>query len=112
MKDFLSKYMPRNRHPVPSELKKMRALFENTCRKVVETLGTKPFLIRTGLNSAVLDSVMAAFASHVDQTLPDTDKRYASLIKNKDFLSLVTSGTTADETVRKRFELADKVLFR
>jgi hypothetical protein len=111
MKDFLSKYMRRNRQPIPSELRKMRSRFETTCEKVVNILGPKPFHIRKGLNSAVLDSVMSAFASHLNEAEQNTAKRYASLIKNPDFLNLVTSGTTGDETVRMRFALADKSLF-
>ncbi len=112
MKDFLSKYMRRNRHPSTADLKNLRAVFERTCEAVLNALGTKPFHIRKGLNSAVLDSVMVAFASHLGSPGNDVGNKYKSLVKNPDFLNLVTSGTTADETVRKRFDLADKTLFR
>jgi len=112
LKDFLNKFMRRNRNPVEADLKRMRSDFESTCADVAEALGKKPFHIKAGLNSAVFDSVMSAFSSHSGDTPKDIAKRYEALVTNEGFLSLVRSHTTDDETVRKRFELADKSLFR
>jgi uncharacterized protein with ParB-like and HNH nuclease domain len=112
LKDFLSRYMRRSRNLDPSELQKMRALFESTCTSVVDVLGPKPFHIKTGLNSAVFDSVMVAFSSHLSNIPSDIAARYSRLVALPDFLPLVTSHTTDDETVRKRFDLAAKSLFQ
>lgn len=112
LKDFLNKFMRRNRNPADAELKKMRASFEKTCAEVASALGKKPFHIKAGLNSAVFDSVMAAFSSHLRETPKGIEGRYKVLVSNPDYLKLVRSGTTDDETVRKRFELAEKTLFR
>jgi len=112
LKDFLNKFMRRNRNPADADLKKMRARFENTCTEVASALGKKPFHIKAGLNSAVFDSVMAAFSAHLREAPKDIGGRYKALVNNPDYLNLVRSGTTDDETVRKRFELAEKMLFR
>jgi hypothetical protein len=111
MKDFLSKFMRHNRHVPDSDIVKLRSVFEQTCNAVLDMLGRKPFHIKAGLNSAVFDSVMVAFSSHLGKIPANVTDKYKALIKNPDFLSLVTSGTTNDETVRKRFDLADKSLF-
>lgn len=112
LKDFLNKFMRRNRNPDESVLKTMKATFEKTCTSVASALGKKPFHIKAGLNSAVFDSVMGAFSSHLSKVPTDIDERYKFLVINPDYLKLVRSGTTDDETVKKRFELAEKSLFR
>jgi hypothetical protein len=111
LKDFLNKFMRRNRNPTDDLLKKMRAIFENTCIGVASTLGKKPFHIKAGLNSAVFDSVMVAFSSHLGKAPSNIGTRYKDLVNDPDYLKLVRSHTTDDDTVRKRFDLADKTLF-
>jgi len=112
LKDFLNKFMRRNRNPTDEMLPKMRSTFEKTCAVVAGTLGKKPFHIKAGLNSAVFDSVMVAFSSHLQNVPKDIEGRFKALVTSPDYLKLVRSGTTDDETVRKRFELAQKSLFR
>lgn len=111
LKDFLNKFMRRNRNPADETLKNMRACFEGTSASVAAALGKKPFHIKAGLNSAVFDSVMVAFSAHLQGVPADIKERYTRLVNNPDYLKLVRSGTTDDETVRKRFDLADKSLF-
>jgi len=111
LKDFLNKFMRHNRNPGDEALKRLRSTFENTCSGVAAALGTKPFHIKAGLNSAVFDSVMVAFSSHLDNVPPDIAERYKTLVNNPDYLKLVKSGTTDDETVRRRFGLAERSLF-
>jgi hypothetical protein len=67
--------------------------------------------VRAGLNSAVYDSVMVAFAKHLDNVPADLKERYAALKRNADFLKFTSSHTTDVETIRDRFALAEKVLF-
>jgi uncharacterized protein with ParB-like and HNH nuclease domain len=112
LKDFLNRFMRRNRNPTDEVLKQLRSIFEDTCSGVAGALGEKPFHIKAGLNSAVFDSVMSAFSSHLNKIPKDVKERYKALVNNPDYLKLVTSGTTNDETVRKRFDLAEQLLFR
>jgi uncharacterized protein with ParB-like and HNH nuclease domain len=112
LKDFLNRFMRRNRNLSDVDLARMRGNFETTCADVATALGARPFHIKAGLNSAVFDSVMAAFSSHEGKAPKDIARRYKALVSSGDYLSLVRSHTTDDETVRKRFDLADKSLFR
>lgn len=112
LKDFLNRFMRRNRNPSDESIKNLRTMFEKTCASVATAIGKKPFNIKAGLNSAVFDSVMAGFASHLQKIPKDIEPRYRALIANPDYLKLVTSGTTDEDVVRKRFDLVDKSLFR
>jgi len=111
LKDFLSRYMRRNRNPTAVEIEKMRSQFIACCAAVVQGLGKKPFHVKAGLNSAVFDSVMVAFASHLGNIPDNIAERYRALILNLDFLELVGSHTTDDDALRRRFGIAEKILF-
>ena len=80
MKDFLSKFMRKNKNPADEVLQYNRELFDKTCKAVVETLGEKPFHVRAGLNSAVFDAVMVAFSNHPAGAGDDVARRYRRLI--------------------------------
>lgn len=111
LKDFLSGFMGRRRKLPPEKQEQMREVFEKTCAAVVSALTEKPFHVRIGLNSAVYDSVMVAFAKHLDKIPADIKERYAILKDNVNFLKFTSSHTTDVETIRDRFALAEKVLF-
>ena len=89
----------------------MRKLFATTCARVVESLGTKPFHVRAGLNAAVYDSVMVAFAKSTGAVPADIQARYKSLLANEKFASATRQATTDSESVKLRFQLANQVLF-
>lgn len=109
LKNFMSEYMQENRNP--KEINQKRILFENTCKTVLETLGPKPFHIKRGINLSTYDSVMVAFSGHLDRIPSDINKRYRRLVKDAEFLECATSGTTAEDTIRKRFSIAERYLF-
>jgi hypothetical protein len=75
MKDFLSKFMKKNRDASPEILDASRQLFQQTCEKIVENLGPKPFHIRAGLNAAAFDAVMVAFSNHLRSIPADIQDR-------------------------------------
>lgn len=111
MKDFLSKFMRKNRDASEEVLANNRELFERTCNGVVESLGEKPFHVRAGLNAAVFDSVMTAFSNHLDEIPSDIQNRYTRLIEDKAFETNTRSSTTDVDTVKERLKKAEKVLF-
>lgn len=111
MKEFLNKFMGRHRDPSDDSLLQIKALFTETCTRIPQTLGSKPFHIKAGLNTAVLDAVFVAFAANIASTPSDIAERYDSLKANKDFNDAVSAGTTDVDTVKKRIELAKKYLF-
>ncbi len=111
MKDFLSNFMRSNRHAKPQRLEEFRKIFASTVQRVVDSLGRKPFHIKAGLNAAVFDSVMVAFATS-ENTLPDIKKRFRRLLNLYDYQVCTSTGTTDVEAVKTRIGLAKSALFR
>ncbi len=109
MKKFLNDYMKRNQWETAKEPTK--STFESTVKRVLDSLGRRPFHIRKGMNAAVYDSVMLAF-SRADHVPKDILTRWEDLKNNSDYDEAITSGTTAERTVKKRIEVASKVLFK
>ena len=111
MKDFLSKYMQKNREASKGALQGSRAVFERTCQAVVTHLGEKPFHVRAGLNAAVFDAVMTAFSNHLDNIPKDVRARYEELIRDEDFEKNTRSSTTNVDVVQGRLRQAAEKLF-
>ena len=111
MKDFLSKFMRKNKDSSERALADAKQIFEETCCQVIEGLGEKPFHVRAGLNTAVFDAVMVAFSEHLN-TIPGNIKgRYNLLVEDVEFIRNTMHGTTEVGTVRERFARAKTVLF-
>lgn len=111
MKDFLSKFMRKNRDAPQGVLMASRDIFERTCDAVIESLGEKPFHVRAGLNAAIFDAVMTAFSKHLDEIPIDIRDRYMRLTKDKDFDTNTRTSTTDVDTVRQRLSQAETLLF-
>ena len=111
MKDFLSKFMRRNRNPVDDFLNVERQRFTGTCDLVIERLGERPFNPRTTLNAAVFDSVFTAFAKNIRTVPNDVAERYAKLKEIQEFNDCTRSATTDPDTVHTRLRLASSMLF-
>jgi hypothetical protein len=111
MKDFLNKYMLRNRNPSDEFIKEARTNFERTCESTVNALNAKPFHGKAGLNAAVFDCVTVAFSHNLKRIPKDIEQRYRQLRQMKDFTDATTAHTTDDEFVKRRFELAENILF-
>ena len=111
MKEFLSKFMRQNKDAADTALENSRDVFERTCGSVIKTLGDRPFHIRSGLNPAVLDAVMVAFAEHLDEIPNDISERYRNLIESGEFDQDTRRRTTDVERVRARFRQASQRLF-
>ena len=109
--DFLSKFMAINRNPSKEKLKEYEELFQKTTSVIIDSLGSKPFHIRAGMNIAAFDAVATAFASHLDRIPADIVRRYAKLKKSTIFLDYTTSRTTNEEVMRDRLSIAANTLF-
>ncbi len=108
MRKFISDYMAR--HQKESNPDKYGRVFIETIEQVLESLGGRPFHIRRGINVAVFDSVMVAFAQS-KKTPADIQERYTTLKDHERFTAITTAGTTDVQVVQERLELANKVLF-
>jgi hypothetical protein len=111
MKDFLTKFMRKNKDAPRESLNKAGENFQNTCTQLTKALGTKPFHIRSGLNVAAADAVMVAFSNHLGAVPSDIGERYKMLLNNEKFDGNTRYGTTDVDTVRERFTTANDVLF-
>ena len=111
MKDFLSTFMKRNRNPDDKTLDEYRKLFKRTVEAVHSNLASKPFRMGAGLNAAVFDSMFTAFASHLAKIPGNIEARYNKLLKDEDYVPLVTASTTDKEVVHRRLKKASQKLF-
>ena len=112
MRDFLTAFMGTNRNPSPQWLIREECLFKETCDRIVESLGEKPFHPRKALNPSILDSVFAAFARHPDDCLESIKDKFTILRENHAYKKAVSDATTDADVVSRRFKLADSVLFK
>lgn len=112
MKEFLTKYMRKNKSPSDEALQRNRDLFRRTCENIVSNLGRKPFHVRAGLNPATFDAVMVAFSNHRGSIPVDIRERYENMVKNETFVKFTREGTTQEKSVKWRFEETIKRLFK
>jgi uncharacterized protein with ParB-like and HNH nuclease domain len=113
MKKFLNDFMEAEQDASLKRLAEFRRLFETTTSRVRETIGSKPFHIRQGMNVAAFDAVFTAYAKYGVATTPPADirKRFNKLLSEKKFVDCITSGTTDKDIVRTRLRLASSRLF-
>ena len=108
MKKFLNDYM--KEHQTDTSDQPYRSNFVGTVGRVVKALGPRPFHVRRGINAAVYDSVMIAFARSEAKPL-DIKSRWATLLENPSFDDATRSSTTDVDTVKRRIEIATHILF-
>lgn len=111
MKDYLSNYMKIVRNMGETEIHKKEKLFMNTVDAIYNNLGVKPFHIKNGLNSSVLDSVMIAFAHNLDNIPKDIKKKYEQLCSNNEFYKYCGKSSNDKESVKNRLQMAEDFLF-
>jgi len=112
MKNFLSDFMKKHRDDSPKQLGEFERIFVGTVKQVIDSLGKKPFHIWIGLNAAVFDSVMVAFALNKTELPHNTKRRYKRLLEDEVYQVSILSSTTDEEVLRRRLEIARKKLFR
>lgn len=109
MKQFLNNYM--GNHKLDGAREPYQSTFVRTIKRVYDSLRSRPFHIKRGINVAVFDSVMVAFAR--SNTIPgDITERFQKLLRNPSYAEAVSSGTTDVDTVKRRIELAKEILFK
>lgn len=111
MKKFLTDFMTSKKNLDPNEEIELKKIWNRTLDVLVEALGTRPF--RPGgraLNVAFFDCFSVALAEAIENnsslTSSEIKAAYDSLSSDSAFLTLISSSTADDESVRKRFEAA------
>ncbi|MFC1987427.1 DUF262 domain-containing protein, partial [Chloroflexota bacterium] len=109
MRQFLNNYMAKLQWN--EELEPYQKIFIDTVSRVQKSLGSKPFNIRRGINVAICDSIMVAFAR--SSVVPsDIANRFSKLLENPSYLDAITQHTTDVDKVKSRIKLAQEILFK
>ena len=109
MKQFLNNYM--SNHQWDDTKEPYQNAFLNAIKRVYDALGSRPFHIKRGINVAVFDSTTLAFARSTT-TPHDIAKRFQKLLGNPSYEETISSGTTDVDTVKRRIQLAQEILFK
>jgi hypothetical protein len=112
MKDFLNRYMAKNRDLARQDEKELNNTFTNTVAVIAEVIGHRAFRPVRAVNAAVIDSLMTGLARRLakgpikksDQLL----KAYEALLENKKYRDAVETGTSQEANVVARLEEATK----
>lgn len=110
MKDFLSNFMAKKKDE-SAKIKEFKDIFERTVSSIHKKLNPSPFRIKAGLNAAVLDSVMVAFALNLDKIPSDIRSRHKQLLDNEEYRECIYKVTTDAKVVKQRISLAIRKLF-
>ena len=111
MKEFLNKFMAKNRNLNEISASDLRSIFSSTCEVIHRALGASAFRLKKVVNAAVLDSVMVGVARRISSSeneinIENLSTCYHQLLKNKDYLLGVERATSDEESVEKRLRLA------
>lgn len=110
MKEFLNKYMGKNRHLGVQGRDELVQVFEGTIGVICKALGKRSFRPRKALNAAVFDSVMVGMAKRVLKAgIRDSEavKRcYEGLLEDEKFITACETSTATEENVSTRIRLA------
>lgn len=110
LKEFLNRYMAKNRHLEPQTEEEMSRVFSMATSFINKVLGRKAFRPERALNVAVFDSVMVAATQRLAKGGIQNEKQfraaYDELLSNEAFRDAVLTGTSDEKKVRTRMELA------
>ncbi len=111
MLHYLNKMMDRDRNFDSERAMRFSERFPLVVQIVNDAL-ERPFRPRGIINSAVLEAVMVTLLENENITSSDLDRRYKDLVDSKDFLDLITGGTTDTLVLKHRLDLAREILSR
>lgn len=107
MKEFLNKYMAKNRHIHPEWVGQLRARFIGMADFVLEHLGQHAFKPRSRqLHSSVFDAVAIGIAKRLEtEVIKNTSiirDRFDALLEDDEFVRSSRTGTSASRTLNPR----------
>ena len=116
MKDFLNRYMATNRYLKRQSEKELSSLFSQTVLAIRNSIGPKAFRPIRAVNAAVVDSLMTGVAKRISDKGPiktkaqfrQMENQYEKLLKTKDYLGAVETGTSQEANVETRLRLAQE----
>ena len=110
MKDFLNRYMAKNRNLGTQDEDELTTLFMKTVSVVFDGIGLRAFRPFRGVNAAVIDSVMTGLAHRLRSgPVINNDQlrsSYDRLLATQSYRSAVETGTADEQAVQTRIKLA------
>lgn len=110
MRDFLSRYMDRNREPSHEFVVDEGRAFKKTCR-ILSGCGKRPLSPDGPVRAAVFDAVLVAFGKNRGSCPADACGRIRKLVNDAEFAGLTSKSTSDPAAVRRRLEMAENALF-
>lgn len=110
MNEFLSGFMNHNKNPDDTALNEMKNLFIETVSFVYSEIGSEAIRPRGNINTAAFDSIMYTLAKYKGNLKENISEQVSLLFEDSSYMKCITEGTTDDETVKCRFNLAKKYL--
>lgn len=111
MKDYLTDYMKVMKNISDEKITEKENLFKSTIESVYLHLGSRAFRPNRGINSAVFDSVMLAFAKNMNNVPSDIKDKYDRLCTNKEYIKYCGQSSGDNSSVRNRIQMANDYLF-
>lgn len=112
MKDFLNRYMAKNRDLAHQSEADLAATFKNTVAVIAGSIGHRAFRPVRAVNAAVIDSLMTGVARRLKAgpiaSNDDLVQSYDALLKNPKYREAVETGTSQEANVTTRLEEATK----
>jgi hypothetical protein len=112
MKDFLNRYMGKNRDLARQSESDLTSIFEKTTNAIVKGIGHAAFRPVRAINAAVVDSIMVGTAHRVASgpisRIGQLAEHYNQLLKDKEYAGAIETGTSQEANVEARLRLATK----
>jgi hypothetical protein len=110
MKGFLNTFMGKNRELAAYSGARLSEAFVPSIELVAKCLGSQAFKPKTAFNAAVFDAVMVGVARRLAKgpvrDCVDFDVHYQELVSDSQFTQSTETGTSAEERVKRRLEMA------
>ena len=110
MKEFLNKFMARNRDLSKYSGEQLSSLFTESIATVYKAAGKRAFRPSRAINTAVFDAVMVGIAKRLEKgTITSSSNlisRYNELLSNDKFLEITQHSTGHPTNVEQRLQIA------
>lgn len=113
LKDFLNKRMAANRDFELHDKDELESLFDRTVNIILNSIGSRAFRLKSGIHTAIFDSVMVAVGELSKKESVDIHAlrtNYNRLMLDRGFLSYIDTGTSDVSSIRNRIGIAMKYL--
>jgi hypothetical protein len=110
MKDFLNRYMAKNKNLESQDADELTELFHLTTDAIIDGIGSRAFRPVRAVNAAVIDSLMVGIARRLKhgpiRKLERLKGHYDNLLANKSYRDSTETGTSQEANVKNRMDLA------